>query len=420
MRTAIAHLTRFLLAVGLCATCVACGGASQGEAVTIMVPWSKNTGEYQAFAAVIGKFQKETGIQVRPEITRAVAQQLDADLSAGDPPDLVDLPSPATVEQYEGKGLRPLAINLSSYAQPWRSLAESETGTVYAVPVKADVESLIWYYTGVLKSPPANWAALENLSGHGTPWCLGLASGSVSGWPGADWVADILLSRHQAGDYKKWLAGQLRWTSAEVKDAWQTWGLLMRYGAGINGGVPGALTTAFNQAAGSAMTSGRCELEHGALAATGLASTTGYGYVVFPSISGSTSPVMVAGDFMGLFTGSPNARKLLTYLATNEAQALWVRQPGGHAFSADTAVPPAAYPPGVQHKIAGLMQPDAGHVLCFDASDMMRPDMSAAFMQAVLDYVNDHKSLPTLLAGLQRTQRGAGPSPGAELACARP
>jgi alpha-glucoside transport system substrate-binding protein len=415
MRTAIA----LLLALGLGAACVACGGPAPSQAVTIMIPWSAGTGEYRAFIAVMNKFEDETGIGVRPEITRAVVQQLDADLSAGNPPDLADLPSPGAVEQYEAKGsLRPLTVDLSSYDQPWSGLAESKTGTVYAVPVKADVKSLIWYRTDALKSPPASWQALENLSGHGTPWCLGLASGSTSGWPGADWVADILLSRHQAGDYEKWLAGQLSWQSPEVEDAWQSWGSLMRYGAGVNGGVRGALFTAFNQAAGG-MPAGQCELEHGALSATGLASTSGYDYVVFPSASGSAAPIMVSGDFMGLFTGNPAARKFLTYLASDQAQALWVRQADGHAFSADRAVPPAAYPPGVQQKVAGLLQPAAGAVLCFDAADMMVPDMSTAFEQAALEYINNRGTLPALLAGLQKTQRGAGSSPGANLACAQ-
>ena len=412
-----------LLALGLGAACAACGGPAESQAVTIMIPWSMttgDTGEYRAFAAVKKKFEAETGITVHPEVTRAVTQQLEADLSAGNPPDLVDLPSPGAVEQYEAKGsLQPLSVDLSSYDQPWRGLAKSEQGTVYAVPVKADVKSLIWYDTSALTSPPASWKALENLSGHGTPWCLGLASGSTSGWPGADWVADLLLSRHQAGDYTRWLGGQLSWKSPEVKDAWQTWGALMRYGAAIDGGAPGALITEFNQAA-KGMASGGCEVEHGALSATGLPSTAGYGYVVLPSGAGPAAPVMVSGDFMGLFTANPDARKFLAYLASDEAQTLWVHQAGGHAFSADSEVPPAAYPPGAQQKIAGLLQPSAGTALCFDAADMMVPDVSAAFEQAALEYINDRSTLPALLAGLQKTQRGAGSSPVAERVCAQP
>jgi hypothetical protein len=69
---------------------------------------------------------------------------------------------------------------------------------------------------------------------------------------------------------------------------------------------------------------------------------------------------------------------------------------------------------------AGVPQPSAGTAMCFDAGDMMVPDMSTAFQQAALRYINDRSTLPALLAGLQKTQRGAGSSPGAKLACAQP
>jgi hypothetical protein len=74
----------------------------------------------------------------------------------------------------------------------------------------------------------------------------------------------------------------------------------------------------------------------------------------------------------------------------------------------------------VQQQIAGLLQPSARSALCFDAGDMMVPDMSTAFQQAALEYINDRRTLGDLLAGLQKTQRGAGSSPGAKLACAQP
>lgn len=414
MRKAIARGTRFLLAIGVGASAVSCGVTSPSDTVTIMIPWARGTGEYNAFAAVVSKFENDNrDVEVNLEVTRAVAQQLDADLAAHDPPDLVDLPSPAAVKQYEGKGLRPLGISLSSYDQPWRGLAESAAGTVYAIPVKADVKSLIWYRIGV--SPPASWQALESISSRGSPWCLGLASGAASGWPGADWIADILLSGHGAGTYESWLGGTLPWTSPAIEDAWQTWGSLMRDGAAIGGGAAAALKTPFD----SAMTA-RCELEHGALSATGLTSTRRYRYVRFPDRSRAAAPILVSGDFMGLFTGNQNARKLLSFLASDKAQALWVRQPGGYAMSADSAVRPAAYLSKVQRTIAGLLQPAAGTELCFGALDMMLPDVSVAFSQAVLDYVNDHNSLATLLRGLQQTQRGTGQSPVASRACARP
>jgi alpha-glucoside transport system substrate-binding protein len=427
MRTAIARLARFLLAVGLCAASAACGGGPRNSTVTVIIPWLRGTSEYTAFDAVIKPFERQEHIQVIPEPTQDVTQQLDADLAAGSPPDVVDLPSPAAVSYYEQKhDLQPLnGISLSSYDEPWRSLAESN-GTVYAVPVKADVKSLIWYNEDVLKSSPTTWAALQNLSRHGTPWCLGLAAGATSGWPGDDWVADILLSmsRNNTVPYEGWLGGQLPWTSSQVRDAWQAWGTLMRFGTAVYGGAQYALRTTFSDDAfGTAMTTGQCELERGALTATGLTlgSGTNFNFTLFPPISGKASPLLVSGDFMAQFSANPNATALLSYLASPQAQRMWVKQPGAYAFSAnnDKEVS-AAYPTAVQQRIADLLKPGSGEKLCFSAEDMMEPDMSAAFEQAALDYVDDPGSLTSLLKGLQQTQQAVGSSPDAKLACASP
>lgn len=414
-RTAIARLAYLPLALGLCAASLACGGPAPNATVTILIPWDKTTGEYSAFKAVIDRFEHETGISVNAQVTRGVTEQLDADLAAGDPPDVADLPSPGSVNQYR-RDLRPLQISLRDYAQPWRGLAMLGTGNVYTVPVKADVQSLIWYSTSAVKQPPANWAALQSLSRRrGTPWCLGLASGVASGWPGADWIADILMSRYQSGAYEDWLHGTLAWDSPQVRRVWLDWGALMRDDAAVPDGAAGALNTSFNKA----ISHGGCVAMHGAMINTGLSSTAGYGYVRFPSVSGAASPTLVSGDFMGLFTDNPDARLLLTYLASKEAQALWVAQAGGDAFSADEAVPLTGYPPGPRRDIAArLLAPGTGTTLCFEAEDLMVPDVAAAFSQAVLEYVNNPLSLKDLLASLRRTQQEAGPSPVWNHACA--
>lgn len=420
MRTAIACLARLLLALGLCAASVACGGAAPTAGVTILIPWdpTSDPGEYNAFMTVIDQFTKETGITVTPQVTRGVTQQLDTDLAASDPPDIADLPNPGAVYHYKDH-LQPLQIDLTGYAQPWRSLAMLGTpGTVYAVPVKADVQSLIWYSTSAVKSPPKSWAGLQSLSSQpGTPWCLGLASGVASGWPGADWIANILISRYGADEYQSWLNGTLAWDSFQVKDAWRTWGKLMRRGGAVPGGAAGALNTPFNFA--MPMASGQCAAQYGALINTGLSSTAGYGYVQFPSISSGASPILVSGDFMGLFTDNADARTLLSYLAREDYQALWVGQVGGDAFSADQAIPLAHYPLGVRRSIAGL-QLGAGTELCFVANDLMLPDVSAAFERTVLKYVNNLDSLDSLLGSLQRIQKTAHSSPLWNLACSGP
>jgi alpha-glucoside transport system substrate-binding protein len=406
----MARAARCSLALSLCAVATGCASTPQdGASVTILVPWDDPT-EFMAFQKVIDPWEQEQHVHVTVEPSRALVQELDADLLANDPPDVADLPSPAAVYSYYTENhLKPLpTVGLSSYAQPWRGLAELGKSTAYAVPVKADIKGLIWYNTRVLRSPPTNWAALVNLSRHGTPLCLALASSSTSGWPGADWVADILLSKDHADNYEDWLGGELGWTSADVEDAWNTWGMLMRNGKAVYGGVSRALETNFNDYK-KEIASGGCALEHGALSATGLTSTKGYKYIPFPPISGSVSPVLVSGDFMSLFTDNPSAGDLLKYLASTRAQELWVGQPG-YAFSADQAVEPASYYSDVQREIAGKYLRPGSSILCFSGEDMMLPDMTTAFEQAILDYVNNQATLPALLKGLQKTQEGVSSS----------
>jgi alpha-glucoside transport system substrate-binding protein len=418
MRTIIARL---LLAVGLCIGCAACGSGPQRVPVIILVPWDKTTdpGEYNAFMKVIHAFTTKTGIQVSVQISRGESQQLDADLAAHDPPDIADFSSPAAVAQYRGKGLKPLRgfqSNLQDYSEPWRSLAMLGTSTVYSIPVKVDIQSLLWYPVSAEKNPPTTFTELQSISRQsGTPVCLGLANGAESGWPGAKWIEDILASEYRAGAYKDWLAGTLAWNSDEVASAWEEWAALIRNSAAVPRGAQGPLTTPFNQP----MNTSQCVLKHGALITTGLKSTARYSFVRFPSAAGGTSPLIVSGDFMGLFTTHPNAMKLLAYLVSPQAQDLWVHQAGGDAFSADQKVPVTEYPPGAQQAIARLLRPVAGTTFCFAADDLMVPDMAVAFWHAVLDYVNNTstRQLSSLLDGLQLTQEGAGSSPVWSHAC---
>jgi alpha-glucoside transport system substrate-binding protein len=402
-----AGITRFALALALAAglgAAAGCGAAPQEPTVTVLVPWSGT--ELTTFLNVVQPWENSHHVLVDAETTGSYALQINADQAAGELPDLVDFSEPGAVGQYEeDHELKPLSIDLGSYDQPWRSLAESPDGTVYAVPVKADVKSLIWYKTSFVKGSPASttWTALENVSRTGTPWCLGLNSGDTSGWPGADWVAEILLSADGAGTYRDWLTGTVSWESPQVRDAWQTWGRLIRYGAAVPGGPEAALQNEYS----SAITARGCFLDQSALSATGLASTAGYGYVPFPSISGKPAPLLVSGDFMSLFTDNPNARSLLQYLASDQAQERWVRQPGAHAFSADSAVLPGDYPRGPERSIAGLFQPTASATRCFSAEDIMVPGLTSAFEQDILRYVSDPNSLESLLGGLQKSAKGA-------------
>ncbi|MFI1510640.1 extracellular solute-binding protein [Streptomyces sp. NPDC020597] len=398
-KTPTARLARCVLVLGLLLAAAGCGGGSGPERVTIMIPWSGD--EFQAFHAVLTEFERETGIQVDVQVTRALTQQLDAAVTAGAPPDLAMLPSVGAVHGYvqRGKGkerrLQPLDVPTGAYLEPFRGLA-TVRGEVYAVPVKVDVKSLAWFAkaaTGPSAPPDLDTPGI---------WCLGLESGPTSGWPGADWIADILLARAGVDFYTKWLTGGERWRSPQLDEAWTTWRALM------GSGVRGAAVRNFGEAAAGMTTKPpRCSLAHGALSAMGFDEGHDHDFVT----SSPTRRLEVSADFVGMFTDdNPGAEAFIAFLAGTRAQQLWVDQEAGAAFSADGHV--TRYATSTQQRIAGMLRPHSGYTLCFGAADAMTPDVSAAFYRAVLDYATGATKDPDrFLADLDEVQEKLGSSP---------
>jgi alpha-glucoside transport system substrate-binding protein len=421
MRAFSGRVARMIAAVGLVAACGTSGTAGQGG-VTILVSWSGNN--LDVFRNdVIDPFEKSMNINVTVESTRGLAQELDVDRQQGSLPDLAALPSIGAVEGYARQGkLKPLErlVDPSAYGSPWSQLMKAGSSDhVYAVPVKVDVKSLIWYNPAVLRGGvPATWQGVialdKTIEAHGgTPWCLALSSASTSGWPGTDWIADILLSEYGPMTYQQWVDGHLPWTSGPVAHAWQLWGQIVGDGKAIYGGSRGALLTSVGDVtiAKRASSSG-CDLAHGTLVDEGFPSGwkfgTDYDFAPFPAVgAGTSNAIQVSADFVGMFNSTPQAESLIRYLGSATAQNRWVSIKDADGFSANRNVPVKEYPDPVTRDIASLLT--GGHTLCFGASDAMSPDLSAAFYQAVLDYLQDPKALPMILGEMAKVPLKAGP-----------
>jgi alpha-glucoside transport system substrate-binding protein len=381
-------LIRCLLALALLLGVVACGESKQR--VTIMVPWSED--EFRAFDSVVQAFEDEHDgrIEVDVQVTRDLTQQLDAAVAADAPPDLAVLPSIAALHKYAGKQLRSLGVDTGSFVQPFRALGMAD-GTVYAVPVKADVKSLVWHGPDVTGPLPRSWSAFRDRTER---WCLGLESGPTSGWPGADWIADILLANEGVATYKNWLSGGAKWESKPMTNAWTTWRDLVD-----KRGLDGASTREFRAAtAGMTKPSPTCSLSRGALSATAFDQRdVKDGKYRFEA---PTSRLLqVSADYVGKFTkeddpDNASADQLIAYLASPEGQRAWVNAPTSYALSAHEEV--TRYDNSdTQRDLARLLRSDA--TLCFSAADAMDPDVSAAFYRAVLDYARGTERDPTRL-----------------------
>lgn len=397
-------------------TITACGPPAASTSVTILVAWSG--AQLTAFQdTVIRGFEAAyPGTTVQVESTRALETELDADLQQGDPPDIAALPSIGAIGQYAAQGsLRPLdgLINSRAYGKPWSSLIRPQaSGPIYAVPVKADVKSLIWYDPQALRQDapgarlPATLPQLTALTrrlsraGH-PPWCLAVSSPPTSGWPGADWIADLILASDGPATYQQWADGQLTWTSPQVTSAWQAWNSLTGPAGGIYRGPASALTATI----GSVRPSGSgCLLSHGTLVDQAFPAGASYAFFPFPSASGA---IQVSADFVGMFRATPAADNLIRYMTSTTAQEAWVGYPGADGFSPSSQVPAGAYPSAVTRSIATLLT--SGRELCFGAADAMAPDLGAAFDHAILwDLAQPAALTRTILPGLARVPSGAG------------
>jgi alpha-glucoside transport system substrate-binding protein len=396
----------------------ACSSTPQYDTVTIMVPWSDT--EFADFYSVVQSFETlHPSIHVAFQATRAQREQLDEAVRANQPPDLAVLPSIGTVEEYihpgSGEtGLAPLPdIEPAGFVAPFNKLMNFDNG-VYAVPIKADVKSLLWYPSQD-EPPPTSPSALAAYS-EDRPglWCLGLASGPTSGWPGADAIADLLLEQGGVEVYKGLLAGTTKWDGAQVQQAWNTWGEFIR------NSKPGDALAVPYQDASKGMSTGKCSVEHGALAAMGFPSTPPVDRS-YDFVQPEDTPLQVSADFLGMFdTHNPGAVQLLDYLADPKTQQMWVQIPGADAFSAEGAVKADVYPSAVQKRIAGLLQPTAGRTLCFSLADAMQPDVAAAFYRAVLNFAGSPGSAQLLTSNLEDLdnvqKNAAAGKPTAELA----
>ncbi|MFF2026242.1 ABC transporter substrate-binding protein [Streptomyces sp. NPDC058171] len=412
-------LLHVLVVLGLLLVTAGCAATDTEarERVSIMVPWTQQ-GEFQAFYSLVKDFERDTGVRVDVQVTRALTQQLDASVTAGAAPDLAVLPSVGAITRYAGKedGLRPLdadTVDIGAFLQPFRNLARV-AGTTYAVPVKVDVKSLVWYDSAVRgERRTATADVFDFVPGSGLRWCLGLASGPTSGWPGADWIADVLLADAGPDAYVRWVSGTLPWTSPEVERAWSRWHDLMGRSA-LRGASHRGFAEATEPMATEAAT---CRLVHGARStlAADLQRADRFDFVA----PAAGRPVEVSGDFIGMFTDdNPSARRFVAYLAGAEGQRAWVEASGSSAFSARTEV--SRYADAVQQRIAAMLHPRSGYRLCFGAADVMSPDVAAAFYRAVLDYA-DGADLGTLLDRIQRVQDGLrhAPVPGNSI-CSEP
>lgn len=398
-----------------------------GGTVSVVASWGGD--EQASFQAELQPFEQQTGIQVQYTGTRDLNSILTTRVQAGNPPEIAAIPNPGAMAQFVQSGkLVDLAKIVDQnamkqqYAQDWMSLG-TVNGKLVGIFVKADLKSTIWYNPKGLdqftnSSPPKTWDDLMSLStkiaGTGkTPWCVGLESAATSGWPGTDWISDIMMRSAGPDKYKQWYGGQLAWTSPDVKNAWQMWGKIVADPKMVYGGPQSMLVTNFGNAGSPMFTNPPgCYMERQGDFITAnytknnpnVKPVNDFNYFAFPDINSQYKGVaQVSGDMVGMFKDTPQARALIQYLTTPQAQSVWVKR--GGALSPNKQVSANDYPDQLSKQLAQTLV--GAQTPLFSAGDMMPNAMQTAFYKAVLSYVQNPNQLESILSSLDQTRQSA-------------
>ncbi|MFD5016597.1 ABC transporter substrate-binding protein [Streptomyces chartreusis] len=336
---------------------VACSGLAEedggnkelsGARITVAGAWTGS--EQKNFQKVLDAFSDKTGAKVTFVSTgNNVSTAVGGMIEDGDAPDVALLPQLGVLGQFERNGwLEPLSVPAreavdANYADVWREYG-SVNGTLYGVYYKVAHKSAVWYNPRVFVDAnvgrPATFA--EMLSAGQAISDSGLAAFAIAGrdgWTLTDWFENVYLSQAGPQKYDALAAHELKWTDASVVEALTSLGKLFKEDHLIAGGREGALNTDFP---GSVEMVFGTEPEAGMVFegdfVAGIAKDR-FGkeigqdvrFFSFPAREGGIFPVISGGDAAVVLKGGKNSAagmKLVEYLATAEAAAVWAKLGG--------------------------------------------------------------------------------------------
>ena len=389
-----------------------------GGSVSVVGSWSG--AEQDSFLAMVKPWEDMTGVKVEYTGSRDLNAQLTQGIAGGNLPDLAGLPGPGAMREWYKQGaLKPLDfVDLNAYkaATPkgYADIGIADDGKLLGIFTKVAVKGLLWYNPknfdpGSAKTWDDLTAALQSkATGTVKPWCVGFESGAASGWPGTDWIEDFIVRQSGPDVYKNWVAGKVKWTSNEIKQAWQALGKVLD---ASYGGANYVVNTNFGKAANPMFANPPgCLMTHQANFITDFfkneakATPSDYTMMQMPDINSQFTGISTAGgDLFGMFHDTPQAKSLIQWLITPDAQQIWAKR--GGFIASNKNVSPDVYPDPASKKAAEIFQ--SASTLVFDGSDQMPNAMNDAFFKAVMTFTQDQSQLDSILKNLDQTQADA-------------
>lgn len=443
-RTGVSLATLLLLAGFILAACGGGGAAAPtaapgaaatgapapqagGEAGKVFILGAFTGGEASAFEEVLKVFeQANPGIDVTYSGINDFDTQIVVKVQAGDTPDIAAFPQPGGAARLAKEGqLVPLwpeaqAVLDKNFAPFWKGLGSFD-GTPYGMFHRVNAKGWIWYNKPEWEKAgyqiPKTWdelmALTEKMKGTGTaPWCEGIAAGAATGWKGTDWIENIMLRTQPVETYDKWVAGQLPFTSPEVRNAFEILGKIWLDPQAVYGGQQTIALTEVPQAAAWLFDSPpKCWLHMQGSFVTNFFPDAvkqnldqQVGVFIMPPIDPKVTPALeVGGDVFVVMKGKdrPEVKKFIEFLGTVEATTPWAKQ--GGALFPHKGQDMSVYPTQIERTMAQTIV--EAQQARFDGSDNMAAKLNQAFWKGITDWVSGNRDLDGALQDIDAARQ---------------
>ena len=225
-----------------------------------------------------------------------------------------------------------------------------------------------------------------------TPWCIGIESGAATGWAMTDWIEDAMLRTTTPENYDKWVKGELKFDSPEVRNALKYVTDIWFNDAYVYGGRKAIPTTSFGDAPKPMFDNPpKCWLHRQgdfiqSFFPEGLTAGTDYDFFYLPPIDASLGkPVLGGGDIYALINDRPESRAVIQFISTGDSVKAWVEAGGTISPHNDSSLD--WYHDPVTRKIAEILK--NATTFRFDGSDLMPGAVGAgSFWKSMTDFVS--------------------------------
>ena len=317
-------------------------------------------------------------------------------VEGGNPPDISFFPQPGKLADFARDGsvvalTDEMNATLDQYWDEDFQIYGNVDGTQYGIPAKTDLKSLVWYQPAAFEEAgyeiPTTFdeftALVDEMAAAGgpKPLCVGIESGTATGWTFTDWVEEMVL-RQAGGDvYDQWVSNEIPFDDPQIVTAMQTvidlWAPENVFASG------GSIAATAFQDNGQPLIDGQCFMHRQANFYAGLfpegttfadpADPTAVDVFYFPDINGD-KPVLTAGIYAVAFNDDPATQAVMNYIATGDYaenrqknQSAAVGGLSGY-LSAAKEQDPSVYTPLEQSFLDILL---ASELSRFDGSDLM-------------------------------------------------